>query len=84
MDKRKHLSCRVSRGSERFYVIAFQKNQKRVADNAYKHYMRSRPAPASESVKRVKELADVEIGYHPVFRESYTGSVQGLESLEKP
>ncbi|KAI0241744.1 ATP-dependent RNA helicase DDX54 [Lamellibrachia satsuma] len=45
------------------------KNQKRVADNAYKHYTRSRPAAASESVKRVKELADVGIGYHPVFQE---------------
>lgn len=51
-------------------MVVLQKNQKRVADNAYKHYTRSRPAAASESVKRVKELADVGIGYHPVFRES--------------
>jgi len=64
-EKMYHILCT-------FLVTVFQKNQKRVADNAYKHYMRSRPAPASESVKRVKELADVEIGYHPVFRESYT------------
>ncbi|XP_052761501.1 ATP-dependent RNA helicase DDX54-like [Mya arenaria] len=41
----------------------------KVVENAYGHYLRSRPAPAPESVKRVKESEKLgqQIGVHPMF-----------------
>ncbi|XP_036908044.1 ATP-dependent RNA helicase DDX54 [Sturnira hondurensis] len=38
-----------------------------VADNALQQYVRSRPAPSPESIKRAKELDLVELGLHPLF-----------------
>ncbi|XP_028914172.1 ATP-dependent RNA helicase DDX54 [Ornithorhynchus anatinus] len=40
---------------------------RRVADNAHKHYVRSRPGPSPESIKRVKELDPALLGLHPLF-----------------
>ena len=40
---------------------------KRVTQNAYKQYLKSRPVASSESNKRTKDLALKEIGYHPLF-----------------
>ncbi|XP_076437575.1 ATP-dependent RNA helicase DDX54-like [Babylonia areolata] len=44
-------------------------NQKRVSENAYKQYLRSRPPAASESIKRAKALEKekADFGFHPVF-----------------
>lgn len=41
----------------------------RVANNAQQQYVRSRPAPSPESIKRVKELDLAELGLHPLFSE---------------
>lgn len=38
-----------------------------VADNALQQYVRSRPAPSPESIKRAKELDLVGLGLHPLF-----------------
>ncbi|XP_041362054.1 ATP-dependent RNA helicase DDX54-like [Gigantopelta aegis] len=47
-------------------------NLQKVSENAYKNYVRSRPAPAPESVKRMKEMEKdgVKLGTHPVFGKS--------------
>lgn len=45
----------------------------RVADNAQQQYMRSRPAPSPESIKRAKELDLAGLGLHPLFSESCPG-----------
>ena len=41
----------------------------KVCKNAYSQYVRSRPAPAPESIKRVKEMetSGKLIGIHPIF-----------------
>ncbi|XP_040842882.1 ATP-dependent RNA helicase DDX54 isoform X1 [Ochotona curzoniae] len=39
----------------------------RVADNAQRQYVRSRPAPSPESIKRTKELDLAALGLHPLF-----------------
>ncbi|OXB76408.1 UNVERIFIED_CONTAM: hypothetical protein H355_014123 [Colinus virginianus] len=40
---------------------------RRVADNAQKQYLRSRPGPSPESIKRVKEMDTAQLGIHPLF-----------------
>ncbi|XP_054248655.1 ATP-dependent RNA helicase DDX54 [Indicator indicator] len=40
---------------------------RRVADNAQKQYLRSRPSPAPESIKRAKDLDVSQLGIHPLF-----------------
>ncbi|KAM4708557.1 ATP-dependent RNA helicase DDX54 isoform 1-T2 [Discoglossus pictus] len=42
-------------------------NLHHVAENAYKHYCKSRPAPAPESIKRVREANYTQLGIHPIF-----------------
>ena len=42
----------------------------RVANNAQQQYVRSRPAPSPESIKRAKELDLAGLGLHPLFSES--------------
>ncbi|KAK7489372.1 hypothetical protein BaRGS_00019316, partial [Batillaria attramentaria] len=51
-------------------------NMKRVSENAYKQYIRSRPTPAVESVKRAKQLEKdgVILGLHPIFNDAGDGS----------
>jgi ATP-dependent RNA helicase DDX54/DBP10 len=39
----------------------------RVAGNAQQQYVRSRPAPSPESIKRAKELDLASLGLHPLF-----------------
>lgn len=57
-----------SKSKVRIYIFSFvQANMKRVTDNAYKNYIRSRPNASAESVKRIKAMKDISIGYHPVF-----------------
>lgn len=46
----------------------------RVADNAQQQYLRSRPAPSPESIKRAKELDFAGLGLHPLFSESLLGA----------
>lgn len=46
----------------------------RVADNAQQQYVRSRPAPSPESIKRAKELDLAGLGLHPLFSESLGGA----------
>ncbi|NWI86071.1 DDX54 helicase, partial [Pitta sordida] len=40
---------------------------RRVADNAHKQYLRSRPGPSPESIKRTKDLDMSQLGMHPLF-----------------
>ncbi|NXI95108.1 DDX54 helicase, partial [Psophia crepitans] len=40
---------------------------RRVADNAHKQYLRSRPGPSPESIKRAKDLDVSQLGIHPLF-----------------
>ncbi|XP_050174487.1 ATP-dependent RNA helicase DDX54 [Myiozetetes cayanensis] len=40
---------------------------RRVADNAQKQYLRSRPGPSPESIKRAKDLDVSQLGMHPLF-----------------
>lgn len=42
---------------------------RRVADNAHKQYLRSRPGPSPESIKRVKDMDTSQLGIHPLFSE---------------
>ncbi|XP_040207856.1 ATP-dependent RNA helicase DDX54 [Rana temporaria] len=42
-------------------------NLHQTSENAYKQYSKSRPAPAPESVKRVKEANYIQLGVHPLF-----------------
>ncbi|KAK7091946.1 ATP-dependent RNA helicase DDX54-like [Littorina saxatilis] len=47
-------------------------NQKGVSLNAYKQYLKSRPAAASESIKRAKQLEKElgTLGFHPLFNKA--------------
>uniref|UniRef100_A0A4X2K1T3 ATP-dependent RNA helicase DDX54 n=1 Tax=Vombatus ursinus TaxID=29139 RepID=A0A4X2K1T3_VOMUR len=40
---------------------------RRVAENAHKQYLRSRPGPSPESIKRAKDLDPTLLGLHPLF-----------------
>ncbi|XP_071619512.1 ATP-dependent RNA helicase DDX54 isoform X2 [Heliangelus exortis] len=40
---------------------------RRVADNAQKQYLRSRPGPSPESIKRAKDMDMTQLGIHPFF-----------------
>ncbi|NWR75977.1 DDX54 helicase, partial [Centropus unirufus] len=40
---------------------------RRVAENAHKQYLRSRPGPSPESIKRAKGLDMSQLGIHPLF-----------------
>lgn len=42
---------------------------RRVAENAHKQYLKSRPSPSPESIKRSKELDFSQLGIHPLFSE---------------
>ncbi|XP_008198552.1 ATP-dependent RNA helicase DDX54 [Tribolium castaneum] len=42
-------------------------SMKKVTENAYLQYVRSRPAASSDSNRRVKELAFASCGIHPIF-----------------
>ncbi|XP_048412630.2 ATP-dependent RNA helicase DDX54 [Stegostoma tigrinum] len=42
-------------------------NLKRVSENAYMQYLKSRPNPSPESIKRVREMDFSTLGIHPLF-----------------
>ncbi|XP_032899031.1 ATP-dependent RNA helicase DDX54 [Amblyraja radiata] len=42
-------------------------NLKRVSENAYAQYLKSRPTPSPESIKRVREMNFVTLGIHSLF-----------------
>nr|XP_028566750.1 ATP-dependent RNA helicase DDX54 [Podarcis muralis] len=46
---------------------------RRVSDNAQKQYLKSRPAPSPESIKRVKEMDFTLLGIHPLFSLRFEG-----------
>ncbi|XP_076803666.1 ATP-dependent RNA helicase DDX54-like [Clavelina lepadiformis] len=59
---------------------------RRVSENAFKQYLKSRPAAASESIKRAKAiLKTVDIGIHPIYDEcvdvAETARMQLLSSV---
>lgn len=52
----------------KFVGFIYQINMKKVVGNAQKKYLRSRPLPAKESIKRYKQIQSADnIGLHPVF-----------------
>nr|XP_027779048.1 ATP-dependent RNA helicase DDX54 [Marmota flaviventris] len=55
----------------------------RVADNAQQQYVRSRPAPSPESIKRAKELDVAGLGLHPLFSARFEeGELQRLRLVD--
>ncbi|NP_001178477.1 ATP-dependent RNA helicase DDX54 [Rattus norvegicus] len=55
----------------------------RVANNAQQQYLRSRPAPSPESIKRAKELDLAELGLHPLFSSCFEeGELQRLRLVD--
>ncbi|XP_061173182.1 ATP-dependent RNA helicase DDX54-like [Saccostrea echinata] len=58
-------------------------NMKKVIGNALKKYLKSRPLPAKESIKRYKQIlqASGSIGIHPVFASEYSTEEQERNSL---
>ncbi|KFM58946.1 ATP-dependent RNA helicase DDX54, partial [Stegodyphus mimosarum] len=44
-------------------------NMRKVTKNAYQQYLKSRPAPSSESVKRMKEFPFASAEIHPIFKD---------------
>ncbi|XP_021042257.1 ATP-dependent RNA helicase DDX54 isoform X1 [Mus pahari] len=55
----------------------------RVANNAQQQYVRSRPAPSPESIKRAKELDLAELGLHPLFSSCFEeGELQRLRLVD--
>ncbi|XP_008845717.1 ATP-dependent RNA helicase DDX54 [Nannospalax galili] len=55
----------------------------RVADNAQQQYVRSRPAPSPESIKRAKELDLAGLGLHPLFSSRFEeGELQRLKLVD--
>ncbi|XP_021018956.1 ATP-dependent RNA helicase DDX54 [Mus caroli] len=55
----------------------------RVANNAQQQYVRSRPAPSPESIKRAKELDLAELGLHPLFSSCFEeGELQRLKLVD--
>ncbi|XP_051017555.1 ATP-dependent RNA helicase DDX54 isoform X2 [Acomys russatus] len=55
----------------------------RVADNAQQQYVRSRPAPSPESIKRAKELDLAGLGLHPLFSSRFEeGELQRLRLVD--
>ncbi|XP_060105024.1 ATP-dependent RNA helicase DDX54 isoform X2 [Heteronotia binoei] len=45
----------------------------RISDNAQKQYLKSRPSPSPESIKRVKEMDLSLLGIHPLFSLRFEG-----------
>ncbi|CAK9831646.1 ATP-dependent RNA helicase DDX54 [Anthophora retusa] len=57
------------------------KNIEKVCDNAYKQYIRSRPAPSSESIKRVKELNIGKAGVIPEYSDISSNTTNLLSEI---
>lgn len=59
---------------ERIHSLHVDLNgMKKVCVNAYKQYVRSRPAPDSESVRNVKAIISKDFGFHPIFNNPVSG-----------
>eukprot|EP00105_Crassostrea_gigas_P027628 XP_011449018.1 PREDICTED: ATP-dependent RNA helicase DDX54 [Crassostrea gigas] len=57
-------------------------NMKKVVGNAQKKYLRSRPLPAKESIKRYKQIQSADnIGLHPVFAKECSTEEQQKNEL---
>lgn len=60
-------------------------NLRRVSENAYKQYLKSRPSPSPESIKRVKNTDFASMAIHPLLGEPvtncfpFTRPVDGIE-----
>lgn len=60
-------------------------NLRRVSENAYKQYLKSRPSPSPESIKRVKNTDFASMAIHPLLGEPvtncfpFTRPVEGIE-----
>ncbi|XP_069877542.1 ATP-dependent RNA helicase DDX54 [Dipodomys merriami] len=55
----------------------------RVAENAQQQYLRSRPAPSPESIKRAKELDLAGLGLHPLFSSRFEdGELERLRLVD--
>lgn len=51
-----------------YMIFDNQVSMKKVVGNAQKKYLRSRPLPAKESIKRYKQIQSADkIAIHPVF-----------------
>lgn len=53
-------------------------SMKKVCENATKHYVKTRPLPAGESVSKAKEISKEEMSIHPLFK-----SVEKIDEVEK-
>ncbi|XP_006608941.1 ATP-dependent RNA helicase DDX54 [Apis dorsata] len=57
------------------------KNMEKVCSNAYKQYIRSRPAASSESIKRVKDLHISEAGVIPEYSDVSSNTMNLLSKI---
>ncbi|KAG6798078.1 ATP-dependent RNA helicase DDX54 [Apis mellifera caucasica] len=57
------------------------KNMEKVCNNAYKQYIRSRPAASSESIKRVKDLHISEAGVIPEYSDVSSNTMNLLSKI---
>ncbi|XP_072921603.1 ATP-dependent RNA helicase DDX54 [Hemitrygon akajei] len=58
-------------------------NLKRVSENAYIQYLKSRPPPSPESIKRVRELNFMTLGIHSLFGTSLENTeLQRLQVID--
>ncbi|XP_064482457.1 ATP-dependent RNA helicase DDX54-like [Ornithodoros turicata] len=64
------------------FCTADLKNLERVCENAMKQYIRSRPSPSAESVRRAKHLFGSGLCDHPLFLDSATAEVDILEAVK--
>ena len=56
-------------------------NMENVCENAYKQYIRSRPAASSESIKRVKELHINQAGVIPEYSDVSSNTMNLLSKI---
>lgn len=57
------------------------KSMAKVCSNAYKQYVKTRPLPSNESIKRVKEISEMTSKYHPIFNSTDTVEVERNKML---
>ena len=54
----------------------------KACNNAAKHYLKTRPNPSTASLKRVREMGIMGIGYHPILGKLASGWIsQRLQTI---
>lgn len=56
---------------------------KKVCNNGYKSYIRSRPGASKDSVRRAKSINVDQLQVHPIFSEKYGSETDRLKFINK-